>query len=148
MDIVHSYTAAVRGFHYYKQFWKPVENEELRCFHEKFNLYDKFAIKVVREDDKTVGHLPRELSRVTKYFLDRGASMYVKLSSHHYRRSPLVQGGIEIPCIVYFKMPSTLKNAQLAERYLQLVKDRYTEPKDEKILSSLKRFQNLYKQIK
>ena len=62
--------------------------------------------------------------------------MYVKLSSRHYRRSPLVQGGIEIPCIVYFKMPSTFKNAQLAERYLQLVKDRYTEPKDEKILGS------------
>jgi len=33
-------------------------------------------------------------------------------------------------------MPSTLKNAQLVERYLQLVKDRYTEPKDEKILGS------------
>ena len=33
-------------------------------------------------------------------------------------------------------MPSTLNNAQLAERYLQLVKDRYTEPKDEKILGS------------
>jgi len=28
MDIVHSYTAAVRGFHFYKQFRKPVEKKK------------------------------------------------------------------------------------------------------------------------
>ena len=66
MDIVHSYTAAVRGYHYYKQFWNLVENEELRCSHEKFNLYDKYAIKVIHENGKAVGHLPRKLSRATK----------------------------------------------------------------------------------
>ena len=41
-------------------------------------------------------HLPKETSRVTNFFLDRGASMYCKLSSKHYRRSPLVEGGLEI----------------------------------------------------
>ena len=62
--------------------------------------------------------------------------MHVKLTSRHYRRSLLAQGGMEIACTVFFRMPSALKNAQLAERYLQLVKERYTEPKDEKILGS------------
>lgn len=33
-------------------------------------------------------------------------------------------------------MPSTLKNVQLAERYLQLVKEGYLEPANEKILCS------------
>ena len=33
-------------------------------------------------------------------------------------------------------MPSTLKSAQLAERYLKLVQERYTEPTNEKILGS------------
>ena len=84
MDIVRSYTAAVRGYHYYKQFWNAVENEELRCSHEKFNLYDKYAIKVIHENGKTVGHLPRELSCVIKFFLDRGVTMYVKLSAGHH----------------------------------------------------------------
>ena len=28
MGIVHSYTAVVRGYHYYKQFSKPAENDE------------------------------------------------------------------------------------------------------------------------
>ena len=43
---------------------------------------------------------------------------------------------MEIPCTVNFKMPSTLKSAQLAERYLKLVQERYTEPPNEKILGS------------
>ena len=110
MDIVHYYTAAVRGYYYYKQFWNPIENEELRSSHEKFNLYDKYAIKVVHKNGKTAGHLRRELSRVTEFFLDRGVTVYVKLSAGHYRQSLSVQGGIEIPCTVNFRMPSTLKN--------------------------------------
>ena len=38
------------------------------------------------ESGEIVGHLPKEISRVTKYFLDLGASMYCKLSSKHYQR--------------------------------------------------------------
>ena len=111
MDIVHSCTAAVRCYHYCKQFWKSAENEILHCYHEKYNLYDKFAIKTVHKNSKTVGHLPQEISRVTKFVLNRGTSIHVKLPSRHYRRSPLVQGGMEISCTVFFSMPSTLKNA-------------------------------------
>ena len=62
--------------------------------------------------------------------------MNVKLSSGHSRRSPLVQVGMEIPCTAFFSMPSTLENEQLAERYLQLVKERYSEPPNEKIFGS------------
>ena len=50
MDIVHSYTTTVRGYHYYKHFWKPIENEELSCLHEKFSFYDSFALKTVRKN--------------------------------------------------------------------------------------------------
>ena len=79
MDIVHSYTATVRGYHYSKQFWKSIENEELRCLHKKFNFYDSFAVKTVHKNDETVDHLPRQLSRVRFFFfLDRGDSMHVK----------------------------------------------------------------------
>ena len=59
MDIVHTYAAVVKGYHYYKQFWKPVENEELRCLHEKISFYDSFAVKTVHKNDEIVGYLPR-----------------------------------------------------------------------------------------
>ena len=126
MDIVHSYTAAVRGIHYYKHFWKLIENEELPYLHEKFNFYDSFALKTVRKNGDWL--FATRAFAGNNFFLDKGVSMHVKLSSCHYRRSPLVQGGMRIRCTVFFSMTSTLKNAQLAERYLQLVKERYLEP--------------------
>ena len=57
-------------------------------------------------------------------------------TSRHYRRSPLVQGGMEIPCLISIKMAATLKNTQLAEKYLELVNQKYAEPKEEEILGS------------
>lgn len=136
MEIINSFTAAVRGYHYYRRFWKPVEGEKLKCMYEANNAFDRFAIKVVKINGETVGHLPREISRITKFFLDRGASIEIELTSKHYRRSPLVQGGIEIACLVIAKMPATLRNTKIAEKYLSLVKEKYTEPKEEEVLGT------------
>ena len=66
----HTFMAAVRGFLYYRRFWRPKENEKLDYFYEPGNVFDQFAIKTVDERGETVGHLPKEISRVTKYFLD------------------------------------------------------------------------------
>ena len=57
MDIVHSYTAVVTGYHGYKQFWKPVENDSSAAYMK--NFYDSFAVKTVHKNDETVGYLPR-----------------------------------------------------------------------------------------
>ena len=62
--------------------------------------------------------------------------MHAELKSRHYRRSPLVQGGMEIACLVVVTMPATLRNAKITERYMQLVKELYADPKDEEILGS------------
>ena len=75
---VQTFTAAVRGFHYYRRFWRPKENEKLDCVYKPGNVFDQFAIKPVDERGETVGHLPKEMSRVTKYFLDRGVSIHCK----------------------------------------------------------------------
>ena len=57
--------------------------------------------------------------------------MHCELSSKHYRRSPLVQGGLEIQCQVVFKSPKTLPHSKLTERYLGLVNELYLEPEEE-----------------
>ena len=89
-------------------------------------MFDQFAIKTVDERGETVGHLPKELSRVTKYFLDRGISMHCKLTSRHYRRSPLVQGGL-----------ATVLQSRLTARYLELIQNLYTEPVEERVMGEL-----------
>ena len=80
------FSAAMRGFHVYWDVWKPLENEERECL----NLSDMFPIKTCRlEGGQIVGHLPIEISRPTKFLLDRGAKVTAQLTGTHYRRSPL-----------------------------------------------------------
>ena len=54
-----------------------------------------FAIKTCRlEGGQIVGHLPRKISWPTKFLLDRRAKVTAQLTGTHYRRSPLLQGGL------------------------------------------------------
>ena len=94
-----------------------------------------FPIKVC-DDVKIVGHIPLEISRSTKYLFDRGAFFTVELTSTNYRRSPLIQGSLEIPAKVTVTMPGTVKNHLLMEKYKEIVNERYAEPKDEEVLGS------------
>ena len=132
-----SFQAAVRGYHFYKRAWQPQENEVLHCFHEYGNIHDMFAIKVCEIADgidEIVGHLPIEVSRLTKFFLDRGASVTATLTSVSYRRSPLVQGGLEIPCLVEARMIGTQINKTILSKYLTLVNETYAEPTPEELV--------------
>ena len=137
MENVQSFTAAVRGYHYYRRFWKPEEKQKLNCMHELNNPYDRFSIKLVTLNGETVGHLPKELPGITKFYLDRGTSMHVALTSKHYRRSPLVQGGMEIACLVVTRKPAIRRNTEITEKYLTLVKSFTWNLKKKKFLAIL-----------
>lgn len=128
------FTAAVRGFHVYKTNWKPQEGESLNCIHEENNPYDVFSMKICKPDtNEIVGHLPMEISRITKFILDRGAVCTIKIRGKHYRRSPLVQGGLEVPCDVTISMIGSVVNHLLLVKYESLLKELYIEPKEEEI---------------
>ena len=128
------FSSAVAGYHHYRNTWFPQKSEVLDCYDEFENTFDMFAIKTCKSNGQIVGHLPREISRVTKFLLDRGAVVQATLSTTHYRRSPLVQRGLEIGCKVSVKMPGTTKNHLLMDRYFELVRSIYTKPKNEVIL--------------
>ena len=90
----------------------------------------------IGNDEKPVGNLPMEISRAIKFFIDRGMTLTAELTSDHYKRTLLIQGGMEIPCKITAKIFGTVINLLLMEKYFQLVKELYTEPKDEKIPGS------------
>ena len=123
----------MRGFHVYRDIWKPLENEELECFFERHNLFGMIATKTCRlESGKIVGHLPREISRPTKFLLDRGG----KVTGTHYRRSYLLQEGPEIPFPyqVTLTIPGSIKVHMLIQRYQQMVQELYCAPKEKVIM--------------
>ena len=131
------FNAGVRCFHVYKTNWKPQDGELLKCTHEEDNPYDIFSMKVCKPDsDEIVGHLPMEISRITKFIADRVVKCTLKICEMHYRRSPLVQGGLEVPCEVTITMIGSVVNHLLLTRYESLLKELYIEPKDEEIVST------------
>ena len=72
-----------------------------------------------------------------KFSWNRGADITSALTETHYRRSPLVQRGLEILCMVKVEMHPTIKNIQLLDRYEELVKIIYCEHGDLQILDSI-----------
>ena len=93
-------------------------------------LIDVFAISIrAYKDGDTlnVGHLPREIAQATKFLMDRGAVMHAEVISQRYRCSPLVQGGLEIPCRLHVSMHPSLLNEKLLERYLSIIRESYLD---------------------
>ena len=104
-------------------------NSEVDSFHERNNPFDMFVIQVCQlETNKKVVLLRMEISRVSKFLLDRGVVFQVKLTSSHSRRSPLVRGGLEISCEVTIKLSKGECIKALLEKYDTLLNDLYTEP--------------------
>ena len=131
------FTAAIRGYHVYQKFWQPQLNETLVCIHERGTEFDAFSAKTVLAlDNAAVGHLPREISQPTKYLLDTGATVKAVITCLYYCRSPLFQGGLEIPCSVTVSMQGTIRNQLLLDQYRELVTELYCEPKDEIIIGN------------
>ena len=114
------FTAAVRGFHVYREIWLTYINDTLKCLHEFGNTYDVFAIECIKGN--MIGHLLREISRPTKYLLDQGAIVTATITSEHYRKSSLFQGGLGIRWVITVTMIVTVRGHLLLKRYEQFVK--------------------------
>ena len=54
--------------------------------------------------------------------------VHLKVTDENYRRSPLIQGGLEIPVEVICEMDDTPRNRAIMERYKTLVTTHYKEP--------------------
>ena len=78
-----------------------------------------------------------EISRATKFLRDRGAEVSVTIIGTHYSRSPLVQGGLEIPCNLTANLPGySARNHVLLQKYLEIVSGLYVEPTNEESIGS------------
>ena len=131
------FNAAERGFHVYKTNWKPKDGQLSEFTHEENNPYDIFSMKVWKPDsDEIAGQLPMEISRITKFIVNRGAKCTQKIRGMHWKRSPLAQGGLEVPCEVTITMIGSVVNHLLLTRCESLLKELYIEPKDKEIVDT------------
>ena len=134
-EITCPFLCGLRGYHVYNKDWKPRIDEVLSAVREQNNLYDCYAIAAQKKLPgrlgrlSTIGHLPKEISRFT-WFIHYGATVTVRVISDNHRRSPLIQGGLEIPVEVSVMMISSEKNNAALAKYKELVSQNYKEPVD------------------
>lgn len=116
--LTRTFNSAVHGYHYYRRYWSPIIEKRLVGFHEETTpsmpLPSNHTKKMV------------QLLLTLRLILDRAARMSAVLTSTHYQRSPLVHGSMEIVCKVTVEMSLTLKNIQLLDRLIELVKSVYS----------------------
>ena len=94
--------STVRGHYVYKAAWSPYIGEELPVQREVNNIHDDFAVAVLKNGN-TVGHVPREISRVCWYFLHKSGSEMTCIVSGDRRRSEVDGKGLVVPCVYIFR---------------------------------------------
>ncbi|XP_064388500.1 uncharacterized protein LOC135336575 [Halichondria panicea] len=99
----------IRGYHVYQAVWHPHIGEELCCATEHANVRDRYAV-AVRKSSLTIGHIPRKISTLCSLFLQRGGTITCQVTSLRRYSSDLVQGGLEIPCVLKFEGDIKLVN--------------------------------------
>ena len=90
-----------------------------------------------KKDGKIVGHLPMEISRPTKHLLDRGTQITAMSTSTSYDASPLVPGGLEIPCGIKVYILCNVKNKQIISMYEEMIEVLYQEKNGRPVIGSI-----------
>lgn len=86
--------SCIRGhYHYRRNTRTPGIGVFLVCSREPTNVRDRFAVRLHWRYGKTVGYLPREISRACSTFLSRGGNISVEVTGRKRWGK-----GIEIPC--------------------------------------------------
>ena len=68
--------SVVRGYHVLKEVWDPRRGDQFCLQIEEFNRHYRYAVAIV-VDEKTVGHVPREVSKLFYYFLKGNGMHYM-----------------------------------------------------------------------
>ena len=108
-----TFDSAVWGYHVYKVVWKPTIGEKLQEDQELGNEADKFAVKVVKNNE-IVGHLPHKYLQTLWYFIAHGEKICVEVTGCRCHCKQLC-GGMEIPCRSVFSCSSKVKINHLKE---------------------------------
>ena len=134
MESIYSAKIASRGWHYYGKtvLKNPKVGEILTTEKEvdkKALSHDPYSVawkkktkgKVVTE---TVGHLSREISRATWFFIEHGGKVAAgKVYESKYRPSPIAKGGLDILLKVTFSISD--KDRRFLDRLRDIIAANY-----------------------
>ena len=119
------FITGLRGFHVYRDIWKPSLNQFINFKQERNNRYDRFAVVGMTKLPGTlaasiVGHVPPELSSFIWYAIEKCARITATLVSTQAKDSPLIQGGLEIPVIIKDEWENEINLQRLKKKVASL----------------------------
>ena len=97
-------------------------------------MYDPYALALLTKLAETilemdiVGHLPREISRFCRYFVNYGRKLEVRVTDINYSRSPIPSGGLEIPILLIVIKANA--SPLFMGKMINYMKEYYTEPEN------------------
>ena len=115
---------ASHGFHIYKNTtWENVNvGQEISVQLEtnedskKIDPYCCVIKNMVSGKLETVGHIPREVSRHTYFYIkEEGGRIDGSVLSTRYRPSPIPSGGLEIPLMMTFRSPRYITHQKMKD---------------------------------
>ena len=97
---------ASRGFHVYRE--KPKLSRSLEVFQEQGHVHDPLATafkvkNAVMLTKAVIGHMPREISRFCRYFMDYGGLLEARVRDTVCRISLIPNKGLKIPITLIVK---------------------------------------------
>ena len=113
-------SSVIRGYHVYDKIWTATVGEVLECVREPSNVIDRYAVAVTK-NQIVVGHLPKKISRVCSLFLRRGGTIQCEVTGNRQRSRDLIQGGLEIPCVLIFSSEKKAELKKAKKLLLQLL---------------------------
>ena len=124
---------ASRGYHVFKETsWSNAkEGDEVKVeleTNKSSKKIDPYACAIRAREEyfkgwKTVGHIPREISRHVYFFMkSEGGSVNGRVISTKYRTSPTPVGGLEIPLLLTFSCSKAI-NVEKMKTFVQTLYD-------------------------
>ena len=92
------------------------DRDELLVQVEEHNTFDEFAVAVMKNSD-VVGHVPREISKICWFFLQKRHSSITCRITDRRKLSTVHGKGLVVPCIYIFK-----GKTKHLEKLIQLLK--------------------------
>ena len=105
-------TSSVKGFHVYRR--STSIGEKFKCVLKETNRHSNTTIKVVRDANEIIGHIPDGLSKVVAPALKKEIELSVAAEVTGHLRDAAEEkwtlgGGIEVPYIYRFYVKSKAK---------------------------------------
>ena len=111
---VYTFESVIRGYHIYKEIWDAEFSDELYCEIEETNQHDRHAVSLVKNGE-IVGHIPRENSKISKFYIKRGGSISCQVTGKRQNNNC----GLEIPAI--YTYTGNKKDTESLEKLLKKV---------------------------